>query len=73
MITYEIIVCTSIILALLVEIVYVWAVTRIKKSMKPVKRRRKVIYIKPVKMDRSELDFDLGVKKVDKLRFGDEA
>lgn len=71
MIKVEIIVCAGIALTLLTEVVYVWSITRIKKSMTPIKRRR-IIYIKPVKMDRPELDFDLGVKKVDKLRFGDE-
>lgn len=71
MIKVEIIVCVAIALALLTEVVYVWAITRVKKSMKPIKHRR-IVYVKPVKMDRPELDFDLGVKKVDKLRFGDE-
>lgn len=71
MIKVEIIVCVAIALALLTEVVYVWAITRVKKSMRYI-RRRHIIYIKPVKTDRPELDFDLGVKKVDKLRFGDE-
>lgn len=73
MMKIEIVVWVSILLALLTEIVYVWVVCKVKKTMKPIRRSRRIIYVVRTRRERPDLDFDLGVKKVDKLRFGDEA
>lgn len=60
---------------LLTEVVYMWVIYMAKKylfKVPGVKRTRKVIRIVPIKKERTDLDFDLGVKRVDKVRFGDE-
>lgn len=60
---------------LLTEVVYMWVIYMAKKylfKVPEVKRTRKVIRIVPIKKERTDLDFDLGVKRVDKVRFGDE-
>jgi 1-acyl-sn-glycerol-3-phosphate acyltransferase len=60
---------------LLTEVVYMWVIYMAKKylfKVPEVKRTRRVIRIVPIKKERTDLDFDLGVKRVDKVRFGDE-
>ena len=59
-------------LALLTEIVYVWGLCMINKHFAP--KKTTVIHVVDNKNvgGRPELDFDLGVRRVDKLRFGDE-
>lgn len=60
---------------LLTEVVYMWVIYMAKKylfKVPEVKRTRRVIRIVPIEKERTDLDFDLGVKRVDKVRFGDE-
>ena len=60
---------------LLTEVVYMWVIYIAKKylfKVPEVKRTRRVIRIVPIKKERTDLDFDLGIKRVDKVRFGDE-
>lgn len=60
---------------LLTEVVYMWVIYIAKKylfKLPELKRTRRVIRIVPIKKERTDLDFDLGIKRVDKVRFGDE-
>lgn len=75
---YEIILIVSASLFVVGQIVYQLVVARVKREMKETRRKlmsRKVTVIRNYQPDpfRNELDIDLGVKKVDKVRFGDEA
>ena len=73
---YYVILIVSASLFVIGQIVYQIVVTKVKREMRETRRRlmRPIKIVRRYQADpfRPELDIDLGVKKVDKLRFGDE-
>lgn len=60
-------------LALLVEIVYLLLVFLVNKYYNPKPPRpNRIIVVHKHYYGRPDLDFDMGLKKVDRLKFGDE-